>query len=182
VQRTRQKLKSVEKLTYVCADAENLPFKNQSIELIISNLALQWCQQLASSLEDFKRILIPHGQLLFSTFGSNTLQELKIAWKKVDNYQHVNEFYTLIELKTILESLGYRNLQLRQKHYISYYASVIELLRELKAIGANTVTAGRNPNMTSATQLQTMISAYPKNSKNSYLSATFEVIFVSAEI
>ncbi|MEY4768211.1 MAG: hypothetical protein RL637_850 [Pseudomonadota bacterium] len=169
-------------IDYLCADAEFLPIKNQSINWIVSNLTVQWCQQLSETLIEFKRILKPKGRLLLSTFTENTLQELVSAWREVDYYQHVNHFHNISEWQQLLEAAGYQRIHLTKQSLLIPYPSVIDLLRELKALGANTVTHHRNPKLITATQLQQMIKAYSKNSSAENIVATFEILFIEAEI
>ena len=74
---------------YVNAEVENLPFADASLELVISGLTLQWCQDLPKVFKEFKRVLAPGGLLLFSTFGPDTLKELRQSWAEVDEIPHV---------------------------------------------------------------------------------------------
>lgn len=182
VQATKNKLKSEGAVQYICADAEKLPFLDKTVDQIISNLALQWCQNLTAVFKGFKRILKQDGQILFSTFGPDTLQELKTSWAEVDNYTHVNNFYSVDHLTIFLERAEFKDIQIEVKYYQSNYRTVIELMRELKGIGANNVLSGRNPNITSKAQMQKMVDAYEKQRKNDFIPATYEVIFVSASI
>ena len=69
----------------VCADIEQLPFCEDSFELIFSSLTLQWCNDLQATMEDILRVLKPGGLLMFSTFGPDTLKELRSCWSQVDD-------------------------------------------------------------------------------------------------
>ena len=181
VQTTRTKLAHAENLLYLCADAENLPLQTNSVDSIFSNVALQWCQNLEIVFDDMKRVLKADGRLLFSTFGSETLQELKKAWAKVDDYRHVNEFYSTVEIEYFLQKSGYKNIQISKKTYIQRYDSVISLMRELKGIGAHNVNAGRNHSMTGKNKMQAMIKHYETLRMNHLIPATFEIITVFAQ-
>ncbi len=77
---------------YVHAEVENLPFADASVELVISGLTMQWCQDLPKVFAEFKRVLAPGGLLLFSSFGPDTLKELRHSWSEVDDLPHVNAF------------------------------------------------------------------------------------------
>ena len=182
VQRTREKLESSKNIQYICADAEFIPLKNQSVDMIVSNLALQWCQNLTAVFNGFKNMLKTEGCVLFSSFGPATLQELKQAWAKVDNYSHVNDFYSADEIYSFLEQSGYEDIKIVTKDYQSSYSSVIGLMRELKGIGAHNILANRNRNMTRKTDMQSMISAYEQNRINGMIPATYQIIFVSARV
>lgn len=182
LQATRSKLANKPNMGYVCADAEHLPLGEQCIDAVLSNLALQWCRNLDAVFTDIKRVLKPEGQLVFSTFGPQTLHELKSAWATVDHYSHVNEFYSEAQLKQFLLQAGFKNSQLKSTVYISRYQSVWTLMQELKHLGAQHVVAGRNKKLTTKTAMLKMITAYEKHKVSDQIPATFEVISVIAKL
>jgi malonyl-CoA O-methyltransferase len=182
LQAAQGKLVDQPNINYICADAEHLPLGGQRIDAVLSNLALQWCRNLDAVFTDIKRVLKPEGQLVFSTFGPQTLHELKSAWATVDHYSHVNEFYSEAQLKHFLLQAGFKNSQLKSTVYISRYQSVWTLMQELKHLGAQHVVAGRNKKITTQTAMQKMITAYEKHKVNDQIPATFEVISVIAKV
>ncbi len=177
LQITREKLGNT--INYVCADAEKLPFLTESIDHIFSNVALQWCLPIDKTLSELHRILKTDGELIFSTFGSETLQELKSAWLKVDNFSHINEFYTQHQLKLFLEQANFSNIEIKNQRYVSRYDSVLALMHELKNLGAHNVNSQRNKNLTGKTSLKSMLAHYPLN-ESGEIFATFEVIYIRA--
>jgi malonyl-CoA O-methyltransferase len=181
LQTTQGKLTDKHNIVYVCADAEQLPLAGQSIDSVFSNLALQWCSNLEAVFTGIKRALKPDGQLVFSTFGPQTLHELKNAWAEVDNYKHVNTFYSEEQFKHFLQQAGFKNSQIKSKLYTSRYDSVWMLMQELKHLGAHHVIAGRNKKITTKTAMQQMITAYEKYRVSGQIPATFEVIMVTAK-
>jgi malonyl-CoA O-methyltransferase len=178
VQVTRRKL--ADNALYLCADVEQLPLAGQSVDGVFSNLALQWCINLVAVFTDIKRALKPGGRLVFSTFGPQTLQELKAAWAKVDDYNHVNDFYSEQQLIHFLRQAGYSEIKVETRLHLSSYDSVLALMKELKHIGAHNMIAGRNKNMTTKTSLQRMMSTYERHRSGDRIPATFEVIMVYA--
>ena len=179
--RARTKLFGLANASFICADAERLPLQANSVDNVFSNLALQWCRNLPVVFRDMRRILKPGGRLQFSTFGPKTLQELKKAWAEVDHYKHVNEFYGEDALWPFLEQAGFTEIQINSKIYRTPYCSVMALMRELKQIGAHNVAEGRNKRLTTKSQMQAMMAAYEMQDLNSWISATYEVITVSAK-
>jgi malonyl-CoA O-methyltransferase len=179
---TQNKLIDHNSINYICADAEHLPFAAESIDGIFSNLALQWCSNLEAVFTDIKRTLKPEGQLVFSTFGSQTLQELKSAWSTVDSYHHVNAFSNEAQIKQALQKAGFTSIKINSKVYTSQYDSVWTLMQELKHLGAQHVIAGRNKKITTKTTMQKMIAAYEKYKVSNQIPATFEVIAVIAKV
>lgn len=180
LQVTRTKLADTPNVSYVCADAEQLPLAGQLVDSVFSNLALQWCVNLEAVFADIKRVLKPGGQLVFSIFGPQTLQELKAAWAEVDDYNHVNDFYSEQQLRCFLHLSGYTEITVETKLYISSYDSVLALMQELKHIGAHNMIAGRNKSITTKTQMQRMITAYEQHRTGDLIPATFEVMMVTA--
>ncbi len=170
------------KVNFLCADVEYLPLQNHSINLVMSNFALQWCEDLNRSIQEVRRVLKPGGRFLFTIFGESTLHELKNAWQDVDGYAHVNTFVNGIQLKQMLFDSGFQVNQIKTEAYVSVYESVWELMAELKQLGAQTVIKGGNRKITTKTAMNRMIQAYQKQDKEGLVPATFEVISVSAEI
>lgn len=167
--------------TLLCADAEALPLASHSVNYVFSSLALQWCSNLPAVFHNIKRILKPNGQLVFSTFAPQTLQELKTAWASVDDYSHVNDFDDAAQLEQFLRDAGFVNITITRTLYTRYYDSVLALMRELKHIGAHNVRTERNKHCTGKTAMQRMIAAYEAaHSVNGQIYASFEVFMVVA--
>ncbi len=180
LQVTRKKLLGVPNVAYICADAEQLPLAGHIVDGVFSNLALQWSINLEAVCTDIKRVLKPGGRLVFSIFGPRTLQELKAAWAEVDDFNHVNEFYSEQQLLHSLRLAGYADIKVETRVYQSNYDSVLALMKELKHLGAHNVLAGRNKSITTRATLQRMIAAYEQHRTGGLIAATFEVIIISA--
>ena len=165
---------------YLCADAENLPLITGSMQQIYSNLALQWCENLWAVFKGCRRILQPDGQLVFATFGPATLHQLKSAWAQVDDYDHVNQFYSQTEIAEFLRTAGFTDVKIESRIYQSQYQTVLELMRELKGIGAHNVSLGRNRKLTTRGQLQQMMACYRQAMTDHRIIASYEIIFVRA--
>ena len=167
-------------LTLLCADAEKLPFKNNCFDAVYSSLALQWCLSLNSLFADIQQIVKPGGRFVMSTFGPATLQELKQSWKKVDTATHINDFYSIAQLKLLLEQAGFIDISLRSQNLVSYYVDVFALMKELKALGAHNASADRNRQLTGKSRLLKMLDAYEEFRVGAMIPATYEVFYISA--
>ncbi len=167
---------------FFCADIERLPVGSESVDWIFSNLALQWCIDLPEVFFQFQRVLKPGGQFFFSTFGSRTFQELKQAWALVDNFSHVNHFYSIEDIRRFMEQAGLVICKIEKINLQSFYPDVITLMKEIKGIGAHNITQNRNRNLTGKKQLNDLISAYEKFRVNDKIAATFEVINVAGKL
>jgi malonyl-CoA O-methyltransferase len=163
----------------VCADAELLPLGDGSVDLILSNLMLQWCNPDAVFAE-FRRVLAPHGLLSFSAFGPDTLRELRAAWQQVDSHSHVHQFIDMHDLGDALVRGGFAAPVLDVERFTLQYLDVRGVAADLKATGAHNGTAGRAKGLTSTRKFAAMQAAYESFRQDGRLPATFEVVFAHA--
>lgn len=178
VQKTRKRGGWFRKPQGVCADAAQLPFCSQSVEMLVSNLMLQWCNDLGSVFSEFVRVLKPNGAVLFSTFGPDTLKELRTSWSKVDNYTHTSHFPDMHDVGDALLQAGFRDPVMDCETITLTYHDVQGLLRDLKGIGANNATHGRNHGLTGKARLQAFLQAYEYfRTDEGLYPATYEVVY-----
>ena len=165
----------------VRADAYSLPFRDASFDLIYSSLMLQWCDDLDTVFGEIARVLKPGGVLLFSTFGPGTLAELREAWgKSGDAGNHVNHFFDPHALGSALMHAGLSEPVLDVDRIVMRYPDARALMRELKAIGAHNVTAGRARGLTGRGRMEAMAAAYEEFRAGGTLPASIEVVFGQA--
>jgi malonyl-CoA O-methyltransferase len=161
----------------VCGDALRLPLADGSVDLIFSNLMLQWCEPLAVALAEVRRVLRPGGFFALSTLGPDTLHELRSAWAQADGYNHVNRFADMPEVGDALMRAGLMEPVLDVDRIELGYPDVLSLMHELKAIGAHNVTAGRPRALAGRSRLARVQQAYESFRRDQRLPATYEVIY-----
>ena len=161
----------------VCGDALRLPLRDGSVDLIFSNLMLQWCEPLPAALAEVRRVLKASGFFAFSTFGPDTLYELRSAWAQADGYNHVNHFSDMHEVGNALVQAGLMEPVLDVDRIEADYPDVLALMRDLKTIGAHNVTAGRSRTLTGRARLARVQQAYESFRRAQRLPATYEVIY-----
>jgi len=144
---------------FVNADAEALPFADRSFDLVFSNLALQWCNPDAV-FRECRRVLRPGGLLLFTTFGPDTLKELRAAWRAVDRDPHVHAFIDMHDLGDALVRARFADPVMDVESLTLTYADVPGVLRDLKAIGAHNAAAARNATLTGKAHFARFVQAY----------------------
>ena len=164
----------------VCADAARLPFADDSVDLLFSNLMLQWCGDPDAVFRDCARVLRPGGLFSWTSFGPDTLRELRRAWAAADSYTHVNRFIDMHDLGDAMVRAGLAEPVLDVERYTLTYPDVRALMRDLKAIGAHNVNAGRARGLTGRRSLERMTTAYEKERRDGRLPATYEVVYGQA--
>ena len=164
----------------ICADAQALPLADASIDLVHSNLCLQWCEDPGLALAEFRRVLRPGGRLLFSTFGPDTLKELRAAFAQVDSAPHVSRFIDMHDIGDALLVSGFRDPVLERDDFTLTYADARSLMHELRALGATNADAQRTRTLTGKTHLQRVIAAYEPFRRDGVLPATYEVVYAQA--
>ncbi|MEN8215255.1 MAG: malonyl-ACP O-methyltransferase BioC [Pseudomonadota bacterium] len=163
---------------FVCADAAHLPFADDSVDLLVSNLMLQWCNDIRAIFAEFARVLKPEGALFFSSFGPDTLKELRESWASVDNASHVNRFLDMHNYGDALLQAGLSNPVMDVDRLECTYSDVKQLMKELKFLGAHNMTAGRSRGLTGKGKFKAMLAAYEQyRLAEGLLPATYEVVY-----
>ena len=172
-----QKLFTGSKQNYICGDVESLPLKMQSVEMVWSNLALQWCNDLPTTFVELQRVLKVDGLVMFSTFGPDTLKELRTAFEGVDGYNHVNRFADMHDIGDMLVAAGFAEPVMDMEYITLTYNDVKAVMQDLRSIGAHNATAGRAPGMLGKAKWARIVQNYETLRRNGKLPATFEVIY-----
>jgi malonyl-CoA O-methyltransferase len=177
---TRRRSRFWRPIRCVQADARNLPFEDASFDLVFCNLMLQWVTPPDAALEEMRRVLRPGGLLLASSFGPETLRELRTAWEAGDAGVHVNEFIDVHDLGSALARAGFAEPVLDVDRHRHHYPDVRALMRELKAIGAHNMDARRARGLTGRQAFARMESAYETLREATGLPATWQLVYAVA--
>ncbi len=161
----------------VCADMHSLPLAARSVDLVFSNLALPWSNELAVVFEELRRVMKAGALLAFSCYGPDTLNELKQAWRTVDNYPHVNDFPDMHDIGDELVKSGFAEPVMDAEILTLEYPDFMSLLRELKATGSQNVARQRFRGLTSHTKLQAVQQAYQEYRRDNCFPASIEVSY-----
>ncbi len=169
---------------FLCADAGQLPLSSHSVDLIFSNFTLQWCQNLQTVFQEFRRVLRPGGLLTFSTLGTDTLTELRQSWAAVDDRVHVNRFSDLHDIGDLLLHTGFLEPVTSVDRFELTYPDVMALMRDLKGLGATNANAGRLRGLTGRQAISQMEQFYRQRFLNEEgrIPATWEVVYGHAWI
>lgn len=141
-------------------DAEQPGLADGSIDLVFSSLALQWAQDLDRALGQICDTLVDDGVLAFSTLLDGTLAELKTSWAAVDQQRHVNEFLCFDDHITAAKGAGYVIEHAEERDVVLSYDKPLQLMKDLKAIGAHNISTGRPKALMGKSKLGAVLAAY----------------------
>jgi malonyl-CoA O-methyltransferase len=161
----------------VCGDIERLPLAGGQVGLAWSNLALQWVNEPANVFAEFHRVLAPGGLVMFSTFGPDTLKELRAAYASADGRTHVHRFIDMHDLGDMLVNAGFADPVMDMEYVTLTYPAMRDLMRDLKAIGARNAARGRPAGLTGKSLLAAVERHYETRRRDGRLPATFEVVY-----
>jgi len=162
---------------YVCADMEALPVKAQSMDMVWANLALQWCNDLPATFVELHRVMKVEGLLMFSTFGVDTLKELRAAFNGVDDHNHLNRFADMHDIGDMLVAGGFADPVMDMEYITLTYNDVKAVMQDLRSIGAHNATTGRGSGMMGKQAWSKVLENYECLRRDGKLPATFEVIY-----
>jgi len=162
---------------FFCADAHALPIQANSIDLIISNLTLQWCDS-ATVFQQIQTALKPDGFCLFSSLGPDSLQEIHQAWAAIDDQHHAHEFMDMHHLGDILVEQHWCDPVVDMEQITMHYQSMSTLLHDLKGVGAQNIHPNRVKTLMGKTRWQQFLESYQRQFiEDNHYRLTYEVIF-----
>ncbi|MBD9370815.1 malonyl-ACP O-methyltransferase BioC [Xanthomonas sp. XNM01] len=165
----------------LAADARALPLADGSVDLIHSNLCLQWIDDLPAVFAGFRRVLKPGGLLLCSSFGPDTLVELREAFAQADHAPHVSPFATIAQFGDALMAAGFRDPVLDRDLFTLTYPDLPALMRELRAMGATNALATRRRTLTGRGRFSAAAAAYePLRTAGGTLPSSWDVLYAHA--
>ncbi len=162
--------------TLVRADAERLPLAAASSDFMFSNLALHWCDP-QNFFAEASRTLATGGLLLFSTFGPDTLRELRAAFRAVDEAPHVHSFIDMHDLGDALVHAGFGDPVMEMENITVEYRDVAAMARELRDTGGANAWPGRRHGLTTPARWKRMSEGYERFRRDGALPATCEIVY-----
>lgn len=167
------------KVSFIQADAYHLPFADGSQDLVVTNFMLQWCDDLDAALSEIRRVLRPDGLLMLSSLGPDTLKELRQAWVAVEGqagHNRLSPFVDMHDMGDALVRAGFGQPVMDVERYTLTYSQPIDLIKDLKAIGATNAQQQRTRQLTGKTKFNAMLTAYEAMRQDGVIPATYEVV------
>ena len=166
-------------LDCVCADAAMLPFAAASFDLVVASLSLQWCGDPGTVFTELARVLKPHGVAVLSTFGPDSLKELRNAWSVVDTYTHVNRFDDEATLQQAATRAS-MHLEINSRLMTRWYRDLRSISRELKGIGAHNMNTRQAPGLTGRQAFRQAEQRFARDFQaGSGIPVTYEIFYLT---
>jgi malonyl-CoA O-methyltransferase len=162
---------------FVCGDIVAMPFAAGAFDLVWSNLALQWVGDLPGALAEMSRVLAVDGLATFTTFGPDTLKELRAAFSAVDRHVHVSRFVDMHDIGDMLVGAGFADPVMQMDMMTLTYDDAGAMLRDLKAIGATNAAHSRPRALMGRRRWERALAALDATRRDGRIAATFEVIY-----
>jgi malonyl-CoA O-methyltransferase len=160
----------------VCADFQHIPLASSSVDLVWSNLALHWAEDIPTTFAEAYGLLRPGGLLMFSMFGPDTLKELKGT--SADIGFRVNPFIDMHDIGDVLVRGGYADPVMDMEYLTLTYASVAALLYDLKAQGSSCTRELSRKGLRARYVYTNLVAHYEQfRSDDGRVPATFEIVY-----
>jgi len=171
----------------IAADAEALPFRDASLDLVVSALALQFVNDLPGTLVQIRRALKPDGLLLAALVGGDTLTELRQAFAAAEAEiedgisPRVAPFADIGEMGALLQRAGFALPVTDVDRLTVRYASPIALMHDLRRMGATNPLVDRRRRLLKRAVLERVMEIYGErfSDPDGRIRATFEIIWLS---
>jgi SAM-dependent methyltransferase len=171
----------------VAIDEEALPFRDQSLDLVVSALALQFVNDLPGTLVQVRRVLRPDGLLLAALAGGETLTELRQAFAAAEAEieggvsPRVAPFADVRDMGALLQRAGFALPVTDVDRITVRYATPLALMRDLRRMGAtNALNERRRKPLRRATLLR-MLEIYAERfaDADGRVRASFDIVWLS---
>ncbi|MBE2260255.1 MAG: malonyl-ACP O-methyltransferase BioC [Candidatus Accumulibacter sp.] len=159
----------------LAADAASLPFRPQSIGLLWSNLMLHWLDDPRAAFCEAYRALEVGGLLMFSTFGPDTLKELRASF--ADGQVHTQRFIDMHDHGDMLVQCGFADPVMDAELLTLTYCRIDDLLADLRKSGSTCAMQARRPGLTGRAVWAEARAAYARLARDGRLPATMEVVY-----
>jgi len=169
---------------FVNADAEFLPYRSGSFDLVVSSLAYQWLANWLAAFREAARVLRAGGVFCFTTLGSGTLCELKDSYRRSHHARGngaspaLHELVREEDLRDMLVNGGFGDVSVQGRLEREYHADVKQLLIGLKSIGAQNGSQNRQSGLGRPQVFRGMIDIYERCYRDPRgIPATYELLF-----
>ncbi|RXZ33927.1 methyltransferase domain-containing protein [Oxalobacteraceae bacterium CAVE-383] len=161
----------------IAGDFAALPFGPNALDMIWSNLALQWHPQPDKVFAEWRRVTRVGGLAMFSSFGPDTLKELNAAFAEIDLAPHVLPFVDMHDLGDMLVNAGFSTPVMDMETITVTYTSPEKLLAEVRALGGNPLYTRRRGLLGRRAHARLIERLMAQRGADGRIALTYEVVF-----
>ncbi|KAJ1975516.1 hypothetical protein H4R35_003114 [Dimargaris xerosporica] len=170
---------------YRVVDEEVLPFAENSLEAVVSNLSLHWVNDLPGALIQIQRALVPDGMFLGAMLGGDTLFELRTSLQLAEVEREngisprVSPMTDPRDMSDLLQRAGFALTTVDVDDITVDYPTPLALMQDLRAMGESNATLLRRPFLPRDTLLAAS-SIYKElyGTEEGHVPATFQIIYM----
>lgn len=159
------------------ADFEQLPIADRSVDLVFSNLAMQWTAEFSSLANGLRRVVRPGALVLFSTLGPDSMKEFRQAAGYSGESGLSRRFSDMHELGDALLAAGFTEPVMDSEFITLAYRDFASLLAELESTGAATHFGDWSEQTASGAGL---VERYRNFLREDRFPVTWEIVYGSA--
>ena len=178
--------KCINRTSFMQADAEFLPYKNDMFDILISNSVYQWMGNYSRGISELYRVIKPEGKFLFSMFGGETLCELGSSFIEAHDTlgtqpnSHCIDFINDKKLANLINK--FKDVCVQKITKRVYYSEVVSLLTYLKSIGSHNHLCSSTNGLGNRKLMNKMKEVYTeKYSKNNKIFATYDILIAQGQ-
>jgi malonyl-CoA O-methyltransferase len=175
---------------FVNGDAEYLPFKSGTFDLVVSASALQWVSDLSAVLREFQRVVRPGGDISLAFFCEGSLDELRSCFQDAAfrrgsdggrRTSRLHNFHAVGAVTEMAAKLDFERVVVNVETEVDLYDDLNSLLRSIKNIGAGSVTGGSGSGLGWRGILQETSRLYQERfGRNGKIPVTYKVLYLTA--
>ena len=171
-------------LAIACSDAEQLPFKDECFDLVVSTSTYQWLDSLDDAFAEAYRVLTPGGRFCFAFFGGDTLFELRSSYREalaasgsgLPDRSH--DFFSLAATVAALKKAGFAKVAVESDTEIELHGDVKRVLASIKGIGAGSASRAQGRGLSGRRVIEGMVRHYEQEySRPQGVPATYEIFY-----
>jgi len=171
----------------IVADAEALPLREESLDLVVSALALQFVNDLPGTFVQVRRALKPDGLFLAALIGGDSLIELRQAFAAAEaELEHgasprIAPFADVRAIGMLLQRAGFALPVTDVERFGARYETPFALMEDLRRMGATNALAERRRKPLRRGTTMRMAEIYEErfSDPDGRVRATFDVVWLS---
>ncbi|MFW6021308.1 MAG: malonyl-ACP O-methyltransferase BioC [Guyparkeria sp.] len=161
----------------VAADMHALPFAGGSMDVVLSNFAVQWSDRPDVLFGEVARVCASGAPFAFTTIGPDSLQEIRRAWAEVDPTPHVHQFLDMHDLGDALVGAMLADPVMDREVVTVTYPTVDALLADLRGVGVGNAQRGRAAGMTGPRAWRRFREALAGQAVDGEIPLTYEIVY-----